>query len=304
MILYCYERKEDYQQIIQEGTQFLKKSLCPYDKFGTLQFIINAYWELKAYGEILPFAKQALLSYALYKKNPQRYNKQQLMRTEFLQEERIYKMLAYAIFAGLICADRSVIQLALTKELLPETKALFEEKEHKQWIQNTLEIVAIDDAQKNLADWIKQTITTEALAPNSVWMDINLLNMAEELVWLLRRNYSMRAGVLMSKFLITLEGHISEYAQIAGEEIITMLGLPLLMEAQQNEDEILMADVLEGQTILTLENIVQQKTESLDFSTTDYLIENLAVLEANAKLGELLDIFLVRHIRERAAYIG
>ena len=89
--------------------------------------------------------------------------------------------------------------------------------------------------------------------------------MAEELVWLLRRNYSMRAGVLMSKFLITLEGHISEYAQIAGEEIITMLGLPLLMEAQQNEDEILMADVLEGQTILTLENIVQQKTESLDF---------------------------------------
>ena len=33
----------------------------------------------------------------------------------------------------------------------------------------------------------------------------------------------MRAGVLMSKFLITLEGHISEYAQIAGEEIITML---------------------------------------------------------------------------------
>lgn len=302
VILYCYERKEDYQQIIQEGTQFLKKSLCPYDKFGTLQFIINAYWELKAYGEILPFAKQALLSYALYKKNPQRYNKQQLMRTEFLQEERIYKMLAYAIFAGLICADGSVIQLALTKELLPETKALFEEKEHKQWIQNTLEIVAIDDAQKNLADWIKQTITTEALAPNSVWMDINLLNMAEELVWLLRRNYSMRAGVLMSKFLITLEGHISEYAQIAGEEIITMLGLPLLMEAQQNEDEILMADVLEGQTILTLENIVQQKTESLDFSTTDYLIENLAVLETNAKLGELLDIFSQAYPREGCLY--
>ncbi len=36
-------------------------------------------------------------------------------------------MLAYAIFAGLICAGYgSVIQLALTKELLPETKALFE----------------------------------------------------------------------------------------------------------------------------------------------------------------------------------
>ncbi len=112
----------------------------------------------------------------------------------------------------------------------------------------------------------------------------------------------MRAGVLMSKFLITLEGHISEYAQIAGEEIITMLGLPLLMEAQQNEDEILMADVLEGQTILTLENIVQQKTESLDFSTTDYLIENLAVLETNAKLGELLDIFSQAYPREGCLY--
>ena len=301
-ILYCYEQKKDYQQMVETGKMFLEKPLCEYDKFGALQFIINAYWEMKEYACIPPFAKSALVSYGMYKRNPDRYNQHQLMRTEFLQQERIYQLMAYAIFSGLICGDETLIQMVLSEELLPEVKALYGDEAHRQWIKNTTEIVVVDEQTKALVDRISGKLFMEEGIDQELEEDIKLLNKAEETLWLLRRGHSMRAGIAMSKFLSDLEGCIGTYAQMKGEDIVSLLGLPMLMEAQENEDEILIADVIEGQTIPVLEEVIQQKMEICDICETDYYIRNMVVLETCNKLNSLQNVLSQANPRKGCQY--
>lgn len=91
-ILYCLEKKGDWEKMLQMGKEFLKKKMYPLDSFGTLQYLIDADYKLKRFDELCVFADVALDIYSEYEKNPKLFNPNQLMRQDFIDEHCILNM--------------------------------------------------------------------------------------------------------------------------------------------------------------------------------------------------------------------
>lgn len=288
-ILYCYEKKKDYQKLICTAKEFLKEDICAFDKLGIYEYIIDAYWNVGGFEELVPYAVQALTSYGMYMENPETYNCQQLMRTEFTNKEQIHKVLAYSIIAGLICNRSDFLNLVLSEAFLPDIRALYTDEIHGIWMKKTAETVCVDEERRNLAQRV-----INKLASNDKIDDmeeyINLLNLAEKIIWLLRLNYSMRAGKKLSDFFTHLQNKIPEFIERESENFIDRLGLPLLMQAQENEDEILIADVLEGQTVPTLEQMIQAMMKQNPISEIDYTMKNIMAYARKREYEDLVAI--------------
>ncbi len=95
LVLYCLNKKADWDGIISYGKAFIKKKLYPYDSFGVLQYMMTAYGEKGEYDKVYVLGEEAINLYTEYQKDPTFFNKNQLMRTEHLEEEKIRKMMAY-----------------------------------------------------------------------------------------------------------------------------------------------------------------------------------------------------------------
>lgn len=108
-ILYCLEKKGDWEQVIQSGKCFLKKKLYPLDSFGTLQYLMRADYHLKRFEELCRFADVALDIYSEYKKTPQLFNPNQLMRQDFIDEGSLWSMVKIILVAAMITQNEDLL---------------------------------------------------------------------------------------------------------------------------------------------------------------------------------------------------
>ena len=152
-ILYCLEKKGDWSTLIQKGEEFLKKTICPFDRFGTMQFMIDAYWNTNQPEKLCDMAEQALELYREYSDNPSVFNKNQLMRTTFVEKEYMLYFLMYSITAGLSLKRDTLIEKLTTGATAELVDEILNTKELADWINanitETEEICAPEESEDN-----------------------------------------------------------------------------------------------------------------------------------------------------------
>lgn len=137
-ILYCLEKKGDWETLIQRGKDFLQKPIGPFDRFGIMQFMIDAYWNTKHLEELCDMAENALELYQEYSKNPLIFNRNQLMRTTFVEKEYMLYFLMYSITAGLSVQRDSLIQKLTTGATSEFVDEILNTKELAEWINENI----------------------------------------------------------------------------------------------------------------------------------------------------------------------
>ena len=133
-ILDCYKSMKDWDSIIKEGEKFLLDNLYPYDEFGVKQYMICAYWSRRQFDKICKLAPGVIDTYIDYKKNPDKYNANQLMIDEFWQEDNISKMLLFIIDSALAMENVGTIDRLLTQDVRKELMLLIHNDTYKAWL--------------------------------------------------------------------------------------------------------------------------------------------------------------------------
>lgn len=110
-----------------------------------------------------------------------------------------------------------------------------------------------------------------------------ILNMSVETVWYFRQQYFFKGNQKLNELIGLIHEIIQFIAELAGEETLANMGLAMLIDAQEKNDEILIADILEGQVVPCLEGFIQQIEQQIPIEWFDFLQHNLQVLK---KTGE------------------
>ncbi len=132
--LYCFQAKEDWDSLIRYGEKFLNDRLFPNDEFGVRQYLICAYWNQKEYDKICNLAQKVIATYIDYKKNPAKYDANQLMRDEFWKIDKISKMLIFIIDSALATNDSGIIDKLLNHSIREELTGLIHNDTYKTWL--------------------------------------------------------------------------------------------------------------------------------------------------------------------------
>lgn len=122
--LYCLERKEDWNGIVSYGNKFFKKEMFLYEQFGTLQYVIEAYFQLKKYKDAVILAEDAFQLYETYKRDPEVFNTCQLMKKDFFEDENLGKMLAESVASAIYAGDKKKLMQFLAYDNRAEFKRL------------------------------------------------------------------------------------------------------------------------------------------------------------------------------------
>ncbi len=108
-ILYCLKRKEAWSEILDYGKKFLKKKFFPLDSFGTLQYMIEADYNLHRFDELCVLADIALDLYSEYSSNPAIFNPNQLLRQDFIDSGSLYEMSERIVMAVLVTGNEDLM---------------------------------------------------------------------------------------------------------------------------------------------------------------------------------------------------
>lgn len=133
-LLYCYQAQKDWDNVIKWGEKFLKDKLFPNDEFGVRQYLICAYWNKKQYDKVCNLAIKVIDTYRDYKKNPQKYDANQLMRDEFWQVDNISRELLFIIDSSVATNDTNVIEKLLSHGIREELMGLVHNDNYKAWL--------------------------------------------------------------------------------------------------------------------------------------------------------------------------
>lgn len=139
-IIYCLEKKGEWNKLIETGKEFLNKPLYPYDKFGIMQYMVDAYWNMKQYNELCDISEQALELYEEYCRNPMFFNRNQLMRTTFVEKEYMLYFLMYSIAAGLIENREKLMKKLTTGATAGAVKDILNTPEYANWISSNVTV--------------------------------------------------------------------------------------------------------------------------------------------------------------------
>lgn len=102
-VLHCLEQKRDWEKMAELCDQWLDQEFFNYEMFGIRQYAIKAYWNTLAYEKGAKVFSELLYLYEAYKKDPEFFNENQLMRKTIFENERIDEMYA----KGLDCAVKA-----------------------------------------------------------------------------------------------------------------------------------------------------------------------------------------------------
>ena len=149
-ILFCCQAKKDWDKLIEHGEKFLGDRLFSYDEFGVRQYLICAYWSVKAYDKVCSLASTVIDTYRDYKKNPNRYNTNQLMRDEFFKEDNIVKMLLFIIDSAIATKNLSVTDKLRVHDIRDDLDKISKKTIYKSWLIQMLRDTCDEEEQVEL----------------------------------------------------------------------------------------------------------------------------------------------------------
>ena len=282
-ILYCYEQLESYEEVILYGNKFLDKELFPYDRFGVYQYMVFAYWNLSDYQRSAKCFRKALELYFQYKSNPEIFNRNQLLRTTYVKDDYIDRMFANGITAAVQSEETKIITSVVNYH--EEMDRLSRDEHVCQWMKSVFEQICDNEKKRNLIlllgvdDWLPGHEEGEGKEVEQILDEIiKIEELATETIVYYRKQYFFVA----SNKLVLLLRLISQNLQFIeinyGDKIINNMGLIELMEAQKNNDKILIADIIEGRLLPTIDSIIQGIQHENPIENVDYLQENVSAL--------------------------
>ena len=112
---------------------------------------------------------------------------------------------------------------------------------------------------------------------------VELIDCAVITVWNYRKQFFNKGATSLQKTISLLQNYAAQLIKLGGEEVFLNMGFSMLLDAQESADEILVADVLEGQTIPTLEHLVQDLQMNHSPEERSFLIKNLSSLKSRGQ---------------------
>lgn len=129
-ILYCLQKEEKWQELIETARKFLDKNLYPYSCLGVRQYLLKAYWRMQDYDNVVDIGKQLLNIYADYKADPGKYDCNQILLDEYLREDTIMSIFLMLIDAALEIKNQEIISLLANDVFSGERKDLIQKSEY------------------------------------------------------------------------------------------------------------------------------------------------------------------------------
>ncbi len=112
---------------------------------------------------------------------------------------------------------------------------------------------------------------------------VEIIDSAMKVVWNYRKQFFCNGAIALRETISLLQSHANQLIEFGGEEIFLTMGFSMLLDAQEREDEILIADVLEGQTIPALEQLVQNLQMNHSPEEKSVLAKNLSSLRSRGQ---------------------
>lgn len=110
---------------------------------------------------------------------------------------------------------------------------------------------------------------------------VEIIDCAVKTVWNYRKQFFYKGAISLQKTLKLLQNYAGKLVNLGGEEIFLRMGFSVLLDAQESEDEVLVADVLEGQVIPTLEQLIQSLQLNHSPEEKSFLAKNLSGLKSS-----------------------
>ncbi|MCR4610453.1 MAG: LicD family protein, partial [Lachnospiraceae bacterium] len=149
-ILFCLYQKKDWKGIIQYGENFLNVNLFSDDEFGVRQYLICAYWSERQYDKVCNLASKVISTYIDYKKHPEKYDVNQLMRDDFWNNKDISKMLLFIIDSAIATSDEKIISLLADNNIREEMCGLISNDTYKAWLTQMMQNTCREESQIGL----------------------------------------------------------------------------------------------------------------------------------------------------------
>lgn len=133
-LLYCLQMQHKWDELIGYGERFLNDKLFHFDEFGVKQYLICAYWSVGRTDAVCKMSPEVINTYIDYKKNPDKYDANQLMRDEFWQEDNISRMLLFIIDSALANENEEVIECLQKVSIREDMKKLSQIEQYRTWL--------------------------------------------------------------------------------------------------------------------------------------------------------------------------
>lgn len=111
---------------------------------------------------------------------------------------------------------------------------------------------------------------------------------ANRLVYSFRRQYFYTGWNHQKVMIGLLQDNLDKMVKYAGADIVAQLGIAMFLEACEQGDEILVADVVEGSLIPTIESLIQSLEAEVDPEKFDNYSGNLEALRRNG-MSDLIE---------------
>lgn len=112
---------------------------------------------------------------------------------------------------------------------------------------------------------------------------VELIDCAVITVWNYRKQFFNKGATSLQKTISLLQNYAAQLIELGGEEVFLNMGFSMLLDAQESADETLVADVVEGRIIPTLEHLVQDLQLNHLPEERSFLIKNLSSLKSRGQ---------------------
>ena len=119
---------------------------------------------------------------------------------------------------------------------------------------------------------------------------INIIDISVETVWLFRQQYFFRGHGRLNLLTGKLQNILQTIVDTAGMEYLNGMGVAELLNAQEMDDEILIADIIEGQLLPSLERLVQELQQNVELGSYDFYSDNMQILEKKSSKALIAQI--------------
>lgn len=107
---------------------------------------------------------------------------------------------------------------------------------------------------------------------------INIIDISTETIWLFRQQYFFRGNKMLNRVTGELQETLQSIIEIAGSDYLSTMGIAELLNAHEMADEILIADIIEGQLLPSLEQLVQELQQNIPLDSYDFYSGNTQIL--------------------------
>ncbi|MCI7493579.1 MAG: LicD family protein [Lachnobacterium sp.] len=161
-LLYNLFKENKWEEIIEYGEEFLKKTLYPYEQFGVRQFLLQAYFKTNRFDKVCELTKKVINTYRYYKRQPEEFSDELLNGSIFFSEENIGIMLLYIIVSAVHERNTESAELLEKSDIRKDTDII----SRKQELRNLLTGYMLQNATGQVYDsflrhydYIRQLLT-------------------------------------------------------------------------------------------------------------------------------------------------